>query len=256
MSVVAIIPARLKSNRFPNKLLTKFLGKYIIDHVIENTLKLDFVNDVVVATDSFDITTHVRKKYQQIEVVHIHSACCGTHRVYKYYTLNNSYDFYLSIPCDEPVINPDEINNYVRKNRLMDSYITTFYTKFYNKNDLESPLSCKIVTDDHGFMLYNSRAIVPVQKDGTTLPLEEYKKHVGIFIFPNWVLQRFGQEFWSQSKDLESLEQNRFLQFNISIMTKEIKHIGFGIDVPSQIKQLETRMIDNETFNNRTINNN
>ena len=31
MSVVAIIPARLKSNRFPNKLLTKFLGKYIID---------------------------------------------------------------------------------------------------------------------------------------------------------------------------------------------------------------------------------
>ena len=90
-------------------------------------------------------------------------------------------------------------------------------------------------------MLYNSRAVVPATKDGKLRPLEDYLKHVGIFVIPNDVFVRYGN-LWSYTPDVESLEQNRFLSAGIDVRLSYVKHIGFGIDVPEQIEALEDRL--------------
>jgi len=243
MSNVAIIPARLKSTRFPNKIIQNFNGKRIIDHVIENTFKLDFVDDVIIATDDKEFGEEIKKEYTDIKSSFISEANCGTHRLYQYFDFNPFYKNYISIPCDEPSINYKEINKTFKKIKKIEvNEIITFYTKFFCKEDLESPLSCKIVSDDKDYMIYNSRAIVPILKTGQFLPLEQYKKHLGIFIFPRTVMIRYDETLWNDTTDIESLEQNRFLQKHVGIKMYETNHIGFGIDVPSQIKELEERI--------------
>jgi 3-deoxy-manno-octulosonate cytidylyltransferase (CMP-KDO synthetase) len=242
MATVGIIAARLQSSRFPNKVLQQFNGKRIIDHVIENVRKMEFIDDIVIASDDEDFAKSLCKQYSFLSFHISHDVVCGSHRSYKYYLDNPDYDYYVSIPADEPAINPDEVNKALNsKTILYSDEIVTLYTKFYCYSDLISNLSCKIVTCANNYMIYNSRNVVPVNKDGSHLELEQYKKHVGIFVFPRQVFDKYG-DLWKNTISIESLEQNRFLQKSLNVKLLEISHIGFGIDVFEQIKKLENRV--------------
>ena len=54
--VVAIIPARYHSNRFEGKPLALIDGKPMIQHVYERARSVEFLSQVVVATDSIEIS--------------------------------------------------------------------------------------------------------------------------------------------------------------------------------------------------------
>jgi len=243
MKTVAVIPARLKSTRFPNKILQKFDGQRIIDRVIENTLELDFIDDIIIATDNELFGKEIVAKHKFVKGYLISDACCGTHRVYQFYKHVSQYDYYVSIPCDEPSFDPKEINKtFLNIDEISNDEIVSFYTKFFCEEDINSPLSCKIVTTDDDYMIYNSRAVVPILKNGSCLSLEDYKKHLGIFIFPRNVFEEHEESLWLGVTDIESLEQNRFLQRKVNVKIYKTKHIGFGIDIPLQIKILEERI--------------
>lgn len=243
MKNIAIIPARLKSSRFPEKLIQKLNGERIIDIIIKNTLKFNFIQDVIVCSDDADFGKELAQEHPELKgYLAPIDACCGSHRAYHTWNYMPEYDNYITIPADEPGVNPDEINKTFSKINFNEGDIITLYTQFFNNQDLISPLSCKIVTDNKNNMLYNSRNVVPINKNGTFLELYKYKKHLGIFVFPKTTLERYNERLWLDSDDIESLEQNRFVQHNIKIKMFETKHIGFGIDVEEQIKLLEERL--------------
>lgn len=244
MNLAVVIPVRLNSKRFPNKAFAQFLGKPIIDNVIDYCSEFNFESHVWVATDSREIFSHTLTNHKYQKVSMIHSANCGTNRVFKFYQRHPKYNWYMSIPCDEPAIDPIEINE-IFEDESEDAFdsnvIHSFYTKFYCQQDLETHLSCKVVTDKHNYMLYNSRNIIPLAKNGKYLPLEEYKKHVGIFLFPKKIFEEYGSKLWD-GINIESLEQNMFMQTSVKVKMHELHHIGFGIDVPDQIPHLERRL--------------
>lgn len=60
--VLAIIPARAGSKRIPNKNIKNFLSKPLIAYTIEQSLKIDFIDRVIVDTDSEKIA-EVAQKY-------------------------------------------------------------------------------------------------------------------------------------------------------------------------------------------------
>ncbi len=59
VQVIAIIPARYKSNRFPGKPLALINGKPMIQHVVERAQKVALISRVVVATDDTRIASSV-----------------------------------------------------------------------------------------------------------------------------------------------------------------------------------------------------
>ena len=242
MKTVGIIPVRLTSERFSNKVLQRINGKRIIDHIIENTRKIKFIDEIVIATDDREFALELCSKHVFLRGFHLsYNVTCGSHRAYKFYLDHPDYDYYMTIPADEPSIDPDEVNKVLSKIDLSPDEIISFYTKFFCKKDLKSPLSCKIVTCEDNYMLYNSRNVIPVNKDGSYLNLEQYKKHVGMFIFPRSLFYE-EEDLWEHTIDIESLEQNRFIQKALDVKMIEMKHIGFGIDMPEQINQLEERL--------------
>jgi 3-deoxy-manno-octulosonate cytidylyltransferase (CMP-KDO synthetase) len=227
-----------------------FDGERIVDRIIKIVKQIDLIDDIIIATDDEDLGKEL-VEIHDIEGYHVSEACCATHRAFNFfkdgYCIESerkvtlpTYDYYITIPADEPAIDPVEVNKILKESNLSDGEILTFFTRFFCEQDLFSPLSCKIV-QGQDYMVYNSRAVVPVTKDGKFRPLEEYLKHVGIFVIPKDIFERFGN-LWDYTVDIESLEQNRFLQAGIDIRLSEVKHIGFGIDVPEQIKELEERV--------------
>ena len=67
MKTRIIIPARLKSTRFPNKLIKVFNGKSIIEHVALRAKKLNY-DSLLIATDSLKIkkiVENIGEKFQQ-----------------------------------------------------------------------------------------------------------------------------------------------------------------------------------------------
>lgn len=246
MSIVGVIPARMKSNRFPNKVLHPFFNKPILGHIIDNCLKIGFLDKIVVLTEDELIEKYVRENYKSIDVEYYHNCRCGTERLYQYYLKNKEYSWYFYFPADEPTINFNEINNIWAKIPKRKNEIISFYTQFFCQQDLESHLSCKIVTNVHDYMIYNSRAVIPITKEGNQLSFGNYKKHVGVFIFPREILEKDCRTLWGNWKsplqEMTGLEQNRFIDHGLRVKMARIKHIGFGIDTIEQIKILETRI--------------
>ncbi|MFW6002104.1 MAG: cytidylyltransferase domain-containing protein [archaeon] len=234
---VGIIPVRLQSERFSDKLIQPLLGKPIIQHVIENALNFDFIDKLVIATDSPNILDYI-EKYDLEYFFMGNNVWCGSQRSYYYYLQNPQYDNYISIPADEPMLDPDEINYSFNEHKPVYP-IYTFYSPFYSLERLESLLSCKVIGNDKA--LYFSRKTIPTSKK--ELPLDVFKKHVGIFVFTNEVFKKHGDKLWSNHEGsyakIESLEQNIFIENGFDVGLIKTKHKYWGIDLPEHIKEIE-----------------
>lgn len=209
---------------------------------------LPFVDKIVVAASDTKIIEYALQ-FPRVEVAMISGVSCGSEKVYRYFQEDPSFTYYLSIPADEPAIDAHEFNKIWPKidMEMGPQEIATLYARFYDRSSLENPLSCKIAAthDDHA--LYFSRNIIPVTKSGHIIDdLYAYRKHVAIFVFTGAYLEKHGTSLWSSwpspTQEVESLEQNRYLDYGTRVKLFEIKHDGFGIDCPEQIKQLEKRV--------------
>ena len=247
MKYLGVIPAKFASKRFPGKLLHSLMGKPVLSWVIEYAQKIDFLSGLLVATDDEEIASFVLKNHRDVKVFKNQiPVSCGSQRILEISKAFPHFGVYITIPADEPLVDYKEINrikNVLRMNFSGD--IATLYTKFYNKEDLESNLSCKIITNRKDHMLYNSRVVIPIYKDGSRLPLQEYKKHVGLMFFSDYFLYKEGDDLWSDwhssMTETENLEQNRFIDFGARVQMFEIKHNYFGVDQKWQIDSLEER---------------
>ncbi len=64
MRVIAIIPARLNSKRFPKKLLEKINGIPLILMTYQNLISMNIFDEIIVATDSAEISNTIKKKWR------------------------------------------------------------------------------------------------------------------------------------------------------------------------------------------------
>ena len=59
MKILAIIPARMNSSRFPGKPLKKINGTPMIEHVYKRVIRNDLLTNTVVATCDREILDHI-----------------------------------------------------------------------------------------------------------------------------------------------------------------------------------------------------
>lgn len=246
--VCLVIPVRLASERFPNKPLELFQGKSLIQNSIDIALKLDFIDNIVLASseNSFEVESICMDN--MIEYLYIKEpVSCGTEKVHYVQKAFPGYTHYMTLPVDEPTISSEELNRVWREktftsDKIKETFNTnclyTFYCDFYNEGDLLSNKSCKLVTKNER-VFYTSRAVIPGNKNPGLHDLSVYKKHVGVFVFHKSYLK---SNLWKENSfaTLEGLEQNMFIGFNLKAY--KIHHIGFGIDTPDQIPLLEERI--------------
>lgn len=239
-SVVAVIPARWHSSRFPGKPLVEILGKPMIQHVYERACLSQFVADVWVATDDQKIFETVQN-FGGKALFTSPSHQSGTERVAEV-AQKISADIFINVQGDEPLIQPQAIDS-LAKAMIKEPSIPmgTLKKRITRKQDVENPNCVKVVTDYNGFALYFSRSPIPYNREKNASLT--YYKHIGIYAYRKEFLQKIPRLPASTLEKAEKLEQLRILENGFSIKVIETEYESYGVDTPQDLTRI-SQLID------------
>ena len=230
-----IIPARIGSSRFPNKVLADTGG---IPMVIRTAKAVEDIDDVVIATDSQEV----------INIAHTHAIKAvltsdkhqsGTDRIYEaaQKLKLSENEIIINVQGDEPFIEADIVQavyNLTKKNKENNHIIMNSCYKVISSPEADDPNIVKVATDTKDIALYFSRAKIPYPRDHH---FDAYKGHLGIYGFTVKSLRDFCILAPAPIEDIEKLEQLRALYHGYQIAMIEVDTESFGIDTPEDLEK-------------------
>lgn len=243
LKAAAIIPARFASSRFPGKPLVDIKGTSMIMRTYQQVVRSAQFELVAVATDDKRIYDHVLQA-GGVAVMTRSDHISGTDRVLEAAekllpALNFSdFDVVVNIQGDEPMINPQQIVDLVALFKKREIVIATQVKKITNSEELFSPNTVKVVTDNLSRARLFSRSAVPFVRGVDQVDwLQSYKflKHIGIYAFRLGTLRKVSALPAHPLELAESLEQLRWLAHGFEIFVDETIFETVGIDTPEDL---------------------
>lgn len=241
MKVVAILPARYGSTRFPGKPLVDIAGKPMIQHVYERTAQTSSVDRVIVATDDERIRAAVEAFSGEVEMTRSDHPS-GTDRLAEVAARIDA-DLIVNVQGDEPLIDPVMIESAVAP-LLSDPGIEmgTLMTRITDLEEYVNPNVVKVVYDQSGFALYFSRSSIPHGRDLAGSELPEAYKHIGLYVYRRDFLLKYPKLPETPLEQLEKLEQLRAIEHGHRIRIVETDRQSIGVDVPADVERVLRRL--------------
>jgi 3-deoxy-manno-octulosonate cytidylyltransferase (CMP-KDO synthetase) len=236
MKVIAVIPARYASTRFPAKLMQDLGGKTVILRTYEAALNTKLFEDVFVVTDSHliynEIVSHGGKAIMSLKQ---HES--GSDRIAEAVE-NRDVDIVVNVQGDEPFINIEPLQQLIEvfKNDIENKVdLASLMREIKNKEDIENPNNVKVIVDQQGFALYFSRSVIPYPREDNVGV--RYRQHIGIYAFRKAALLDFYKLPMLSLEASEKLEQLRYLEYGKRIKMVETSHVGIGIDTKEDLEK-------------------
>ncbi|MBC8384624.1 MAG: 3-deoxy-manno-octulosonate cytidylyltransferase [Candidatus Cloacimonetes bacterium] len=234
MKIVAIIPARYESSRFPGKLLAQLGNKPVIKHVFDGTKNSGLFDDIIVATDDQRIFETVDDFGGKV-VLTAKEHQSGTDRIAEVCSKIDC-DVIVNIQGDEPFISSEPLRKLVSV--FDDKTIGIASLMHEIKKHIDNPNSVKVVCDKDNFALYFSRSLIPFNRDAEISHFQ-YLKHIGVYAFRKHILEKFVSLPEGKLEKIEKLEQLRLLENCIKIKMVQTEYEGIGIDTPEDLVRAE-----------------
>ena len=232
--IACVIPARLKSTRFPRKILALLHDKPLIQWVWEAAKSVTHFDSVTIAVDS-DETASVVRSFGGASIMTSESCPSGTMRLGELLQRKKiDADVLVCWQGDEPFLHEQMIDELLQTTQSDNSDVWTLKKKIMNPEDVLSPHIPKVVTDENGYALYFSRSPIPYHRD---VKETIYFKHIGIYAYTRDALSRLIQLPTSHLAEAEQLEQLNFLYHGLKVRVHETSHEGFGIDIPEHLEK-------------------
>jgi len=229
MKIIAVIPARYASTRFPAKLMQDLGGQTVILRTYEAAISTSLFDDVFVVTDSDLIYDEiVSNGGKAIMSVKEHES--GSDRIAEA-VANLDVDIVVNVQGDEPFIDAEPLKKVIEvfKNDLDNKVdLASLMRQITNEEDINNPNNVKVVTDQNNFALYFSRSVIPFPREKNVGV--RYMQHIGIYAFRKQALLDFYSLPMMALEASEKLEQLRYLEFGKRIKMVETSHVGIGID--------------------------
>lgn len=236
--VVCVVPARLASSRFPQKILKKIANKPILQWVFEAANTVDFFDDVVFAVDA-EQTKELVASFGGKTIMTSVGCQSGTDRLVEVMQSKKYVaDIWVNWQGDEPFVTKAMIETLLSSCESDNADIWTLKKKIKNSDDIFSPNIAKIVCDANSFAIYFSRNAIPFYRADSTQE-RCYYKHVGLFAYTTQALEKIALLDMSNLEKAEKLEQLRFLQHGLKIKVHETDQEVVGIDTPQDLAKAE-----------------
>lgn len=235
--IIAVIPARYSSSRFPGKPLANICGKPMIQWVYERVKSVNEIDAVYVATDDIRIFKTVESFNGQAVITG--ECSCGTERVYQA-CKDVEADIVLNVQGDEPLIRPEMIGILIEAFNDSDAQMATLKKKITDAEELNNPNVVKVITDMNEDAIYFSRFAIPYdrEKEGK---INRYR-HIGIYGYRKSFLEKYIALPQTDLEKTECLEQLRAIENGYKIRVKETIYQSIGVDQPSDIALVEEQM--------------
>lgn len=234
MKVIAIIPARFASTRFPGKPLAQIHGMPMIERVYRNVEKSKLINEVWVAADDERIHQAVTS-FGGNCIMTSQTHQTGTDRLAE--AVNKlTADLIINVQGDEPLIQGvmlDELVQPFMSDPSLD--IATFKTKITHVEDVLDSNIVKVITDASGNAIYFSRSPIPYNRDNREI---DYYKHIGVYAYKSDFLKKYVDMPQSSLELAESLEQLRALENGTTIKVIETNCELISVDTPEDLNRV------------------
>lgn len=243
-NILAIIPSRYASTRFPGKPLALVHGVPMVVRTFRQAAKV--FKDVCVATDDERIFQTVTENGGQA-VITSTSHRSGTDRcleaLHKYTVqTGKSFDGVVNVQGDEPFISPLQLETLSHTLMTDGVDIATIVKRAERLSDIEDPNRPKVVVDSRMNALYFSRSLIPFHRGEPltddmlgTLP---YYLHVGLYGYRCAALEKICAMEESFLEKCEKLEQLRWLENGLRIKVAECNTPSFGVDTPEDLERI------------------
>lgn len=236
MKIIAVIPARYASTRFPAKLMQDLGGKTVILRTYEAAINTQLFDDVFVVTDSDLIYDEiVANGGKAIRSIKEHES--GSDRIAEAVE-NLDVDIVINVQGDEPFIDAEPLAKVIevfRNDTAKQVDLASLTREITDETEINNPNNVKVVVDQNGFALYFSRSVIPYPREKNVGV--RYMQHIGIYAFRKQALLDFYNLPMKSLEASEKLEQLRYLEFGKRIKMVETSHVGIGIDTPEDLEK-------------------
>lgn len=248
MKILAIIPSRYGSTRFPGKPLIQIEGKTMIQRVYERSSSA--FKHVCVATDDQRIFDEVIRFGGDV-VMTSSSHRSGTDRCFEAMKIIEErdavkFDIIVNVQGDEPFISPEQLLELISCFDDSGTKIATLVKRFSPEEDIFNTNSPKVVISKDFYALYFSRNAIPFQR-GVDFKewsgIMPYYKHIGLYAFTRDALYAVSQLDPTSLETAEQLEQLRWLENGFKIKVAVTLHPSYSIDTPEDIADLISKNI-------------
>jgi len=245
VKVVAIIPARYGSTRFPGKPLARLRGKPMIQHVYERTALVRGLAQVLVATDDERIAQTVRGFGGNVVMTRADHPT-GTDRLAEV-AQGLDAEIIVNVQGDLPFFPPAMVEDTVTAlTRSPTAALSTVKTPIHELAEWHNPNVVKVVTDRDGYALYFSRSPIPFYRDQGPGVEGQGKvfgyRHIGLYVYRRDFLLAFTRLPATPLETAEKLEQLRALEWGYKITVSETDRPTVEVDTPDDLRRAEEAM--------------
>jgi 3-deoxy-manno-octulosonate cytidylyltransferase (CMP-KDO synthetase) len=241
MNIVAVIPARMNSSRFPGKPMESLLGMPMIGHCYKRAIMSEILDDVYVATcDSIIYDYIISIGGKAVMTLDSHEMACdrAAEAMFKIEKINkNKIDILLMLQGDEPMVTPKSINE-VLKPLINDSKIkiANLYKEINSVHEFEDPNEVKVIMDKSNYAMYFTREPIPSRKKGV-LNVPMFKQICSIPFRRDFLLE-FSKMNRTPLEIVEGIDMNRILENSQKVKMVYSEDESYSVDSPADISRV------------------
>ena len=243
MKVIAVIPARYSSSRFPGKPLAKLGSKTVIRRTFEAVKNTGLFNDVFVVCDHKkiidEIVSHGGKAIRSQKE---HET--GSDRIAEAIEFMDA-EVIVNVQGDEPFTKKEPLEQLIQvflEDKEKQISVATLARKIMDVQKINDPNCVKVVKDIRNKALYFSRSPIPFPRGQSAD--HPYFEHIGIYAFRKKALLDFYSLPMSPCEEKEKLENLRFLEYGIPMHVVETNYESIGIDTPEDLAEAQKLVFD------------
>lgn len=250
--IIAVIPARMGSSRFPGKPLAKIHGVPMVGHVYFRTRMCSLLNETYVATcdqEIYDYVVSIGGK--AIMTADTHERCSDrtAEAMLKVESdAGQRVDAVVMVQGDEPMVTPEMIEQAVTP-MLEDSSIqvVNLMARMRTPEEFEDPNEVKVVVDLRGRALYFSREPIPSRRKGVQdVPM---LKQVCIIPFRRNYLLEFNNLPETPLERIESVDMMRVIEQgeHVHMVMTDVETLS--VDTPGDLERVVALMNGDQLMN-------
>lgn len=234
LKIIAVIPARYASTRFPAKLVQDLGGKPVVVQTYLATIATELFDDVLVATDH-EIIFNLLQQHHVKVVMSSDTHESGSDRIAEVIK-DVTCDIVVNVQGDEPFVNKENLKTLIDvfKNDIQEKIdLASLMFQINDQETINNPNNVKVVVDQNLRALYFSRAAIPFARDGKSYA--NYYQHIGVYAYRKQALLDFTNWQMKELEATEKLEQLRYLEYGRTIQMVVTNHTGVGIDTKEDL---------------------
>lgn len=242
MNIVAIIPARMGSSRFPGKPLAPILGMPMIGHVYLRSAMSDAISSCWVATCDQEIVDYVEsiggKAVMTADTHERASDRCAEAMLKIEEQTGQKIDVVVMVQGDEPLVTPSMITTAVKAlQNSKEAGVACLMGPITDYEDFIDPNEIKVVAALDGKAVYMSREPIPTNKRGATEG--PWLKQICIIPFTREYLLKFNDTPPTHLEIAESIDLNRCLECGHVVQMAMTEDESISVDTPDDLKEAE-----------------